>query len=63
MLKSKIEKMVEEKRIKYGIMGSEGTNIKLILTDAEVKEFHELELTENYIWEIEGNILFISYVE
>lgn len=63
MLKSKIEKMMEEKRLKFGIMGSESCTIELTLTELEKEEFFNIEFSDDWNWEFEGNTLAISYTE
>lgn len=63
MLKNRIMKAIEEKTMKYGIIGTESVNVTLELTEEEKEEFNNIELDNHYSWEINGNELFISYVE
>lgn len=62
-LKERIEKLVDEKYWKMGHMGTETISFALELTDAEIEKFHNLELPDNYGWDINGNELNLSYSE
>ena len=63
MLREKIERKIEEKAMKYGFMGTEPVSVGLELTDIEKEEFWEMDLEDNYFWEIKGNTLYITYIE
>lgn len=62
-LRGKIERAIEEKAMKHGIMGTESCTVTLKLTDAEKEEFGSFALDEHYWWEIDGNELTITYTE
>lgn len=65
MIKEKILKAINEKVAKHGIMGSEAVNVTMELTNEEKEEFLESDISTspNYSWDIDGNILSISYYE
>jgi len=62
-LLEKIDREIEEEAKKYGFMGTESVSVSLTLTEDEIDEFHTLDLDNHYTWEINNNILDISYVE
>ena len=62
-LKEKIERAIDKKAMKYGIMGTENCTVTLTLTDTEKEEFKNLDLDERYWWEIDENELTVTYTE
>lgn len=60
---NKIEKEIEDERMKYGIMGTETATIIIKVTESEKEEFLNLELNEHWWYEIEDNELTVSYTE
>ena len=54
-----IEKEMDNKRLKYGVMGTELISIILDLTEAQKEEFLALDLPDNYHYALEGNTLFV----
>jgi hypothetical protein len=64
-LKEKIERAIDKKALKHGIMGTESCTVTLTLTDAEKAEFLNLDDfdSNNYWWEFDGNELTITYTE
>jgi hypothetical protein len=62
-LLGKINNTIEKEAFKYGTMGTESVSVEIELTDYEKEEFYKLELSKNYWWEFEKNILYISYTE
>lgn len=63
MIKQRINRSIEEKAMKHGIMGTEAVNVSLELTSGEIKEFEGLYFDEHYNWEFEGNTLYLSWTE
>ena len=61
----KIDKAIEQKMMKFGIMGTEMVTVEINLTPEEKEEFLNCEKYDsgNYSWEFEGNTLVISYTE
>lgn len=61
----KIDRAIEQKMMKFGIMGTEMVTIEINLTPEEKEEFLNCEKYDsgNYSWEFEGNTLVISYTE
>ena len=62
-LKERIENEIEKKAMKDGIMGNEVVSITLTLTDEEELEFRDIELGEQYKFDIDGNKLTVNYSE
>ena len=62
-LMDKITREIEAKRMKTSEMGTEGTSVRLSLTNEEISEFQNYNLDEHYFWEIDGNDLIITYTE
>lgn len=62
-LQNKIETMIDKKMLETGKMGTETVSIELKLTDEEKEAFHEIELEENYGYDLDGSNLTISYSE
>ncbi len=64
-LKNKIVEAIEKNKTKYGFMGTGPVKIILTISDEEIKELKEMDITEQinefYTWELEGNKLCISY--
>lgn len=65
LLINKIDRAIESKRFSTGATGTEVTEVKLVLTDDEVKTFRDIDKydTDNYSWDLEGNTLWIGYSE
>ena len=61
MIKERIEKELEREIFKTGKIGTETVSISLDITEKERDEFLNLDLEDNYWFEIEGNKLYISY--
>ena len=61
----KIDRAIEQKMMKFGIMGTEMVTVEINLTPEEKEEFLNCEKYDsgNYSWEFEGNTLVISYTE
>lgn len=62
----KIDRAIEQKMMKFGIMGTEMVTIEINLTPEEKEEFLndcEQYNSRNYSWEFEENTLIISYQE
>lgn len=62
----KIDRAIEQKMMKFGIMGTEMVTIEINLTPEEKEEFLndcEKYNSRNYSWEFEENTLIISYQE
>ena len=61
----KIDREIEQKMMKFGIMGTEMVTIEINLTPEEKEEFLNCEKYDsgNYSWEFEENTLIISYQE
>ena len=60
---NKIEMAIDREAMRTGKMGTDTVTVRLNLTDAEKEEFLNLDLSDNYNWEFEGNELTISYTE
>lgn len=62
MLKKRIEKEIEKKFAKFGVMGTEEVNITLNLTDSEKEEFLN-EISDSFNYKLDGNELSIIWSE
>lgn len=64
-LLDKIEMLIEEKAEKKGIAfpSNESVTVELELTNEQLEQFYDLELTDNYDYEIEGNKVIITYTD
>ena len=62
-LLKKIDRIIEKEYWGMGHMGTEVISFTLELTDEEKEAFHEIELEENYGYDLDGNNLTISYSE
>lgn len=62
-LLKRIEKIIEKKYYTMGHMGNEIINFTIELTDEEKETFSDMELTENYEYDLKENSLNISYSE
>ena len=62
-LLKKFERLIDKKMLETGKMGTEIVSITLELSDEEKEAFHEIELEENYGYDLDGNNLTISYSE
>ncbi len=65
LLIERIENKIEEKAMKYGLMGTEPVTVILELTNEERESFYTIEKYDeiNYSWDLEGNELTITYQE
>lgn len=63
MLLKKINNAIEEKAMRQGIYFpcEEVVTVQLTLTDSEREEFYNLDLSDNYNYEINDNELCITY--
>lgn len=61
----KIDKTINNKAEKFGVMGTEQISVSIELTDEEKELFFEIDKydTENYFYSFNGNVLDISYTE
>lgn len=62
-LLKKIEKIIEKKYYAMGHMGNEIINFTIKLTDEEKETFSNMELSENYRYDLDRNNLNINYSE
>lgn len=62
-LLERIEMLVEKEAERKGIFfpGGESVTITLELNDEEMNQFRDLDLSDNYYFEIEGNTVTITY--
>lgn len=62
-LLERINREIEKEAERRGIYfpSAESVTISLELTNEEISEFHELDLNDDYCWEIEGNNVRIVY--
>lgn len=62
-LLDKIEMLIEEEAEKEGVVfpSSESVTIELVLTKDQLEQFYNLELSDNYNYEIADNTLLITY--
>lgn len=63
MLLEKINNAIEEKAMRRGFYFpcKEVVTVQLTLTDSEKEEFYNLDLSDNYNYEINNNELCITY--
>lgn len=61
----KIDRAIEEKALKFGIMGTEQCTVELPVTEKEKEIFYNIEKygASNYDWSMGENTLYISYTE
>lgn len=64
-LLNKIEMLIEEKAEKEGIVfpSNESVTVELELTNEQLEQFYNLDLTDNYDYEIEDNKVIITYTD
>ena len=64
-LLERINREIEREAERKGIFfpGSESVTIKLELNDEVMNQFNDLDLNDNYYFEIEGNTAIITYGE
>lgn len=64
-LENKINSIVEQNIMSLGKMGTETVSSKIHLSDEEIEIFKSIDTfdSENYFWEIEGNVLYLDYTE
>lgn len=64
-LMKKIDKTINNKAKKFGIMGTEQVSVSIELTDEEKEVFFEIDKYDmgNYFYSFDGNVLDISYTE
>lgn len=62
-LKERIIKGIKNKAKMRGLLSTNTVRITLILTDKEIKKLVQMDINEKYSWELEGNKLYVSYVE
>lgn len=62
-LLERIEMLVEKEAERKGIYfpGGESVTITLELNNEEMDQFRDLDLSDNYNYEIEGNAVIITY--
>lgn len=62
---SKINKLIREKAEKEGIVfpSNESVTVELELSNEELEQFYNLDLIDNYNYEIEGNKVSITYTQ
>lgn len=62
---NRIDKALEEKAMKFGYMGTERVFVELHLSPEEKDAFKKITKydSEHYFWEIEDDLLYISYTE
>ena len=60
-INNEIEREAERKGIFFP--SSESVTIKLELNNEEMDQFYDLDLNDNYYFEIEGNTAIITYSE
>lgn len=62
-LLEKINHTIEREAERKGIYfpSEEYVTVEIELSDKEKKEFYDIELNENYNWEMENNLLTITY--
>ena len=63
MLKNIIDEKLQKKALKTGAMGTESTSIDIELTDEQLQEFYTINFSDNYYWEVKGNVVTITYIE
>ena len=63
MLKNIIDEKLQKKALKNGAMGTESVSIDIELTDSQFQEFYKINFSDNYFWEVKGNIVTITYIE
>ena len=64
-LENKINSIVEQNIMSSGKMGTETVGSKVHLSNEEIEIFKSIDTFngENFFWEIEGNILYLDYIE
>lgn len=64
-LLNKIEMLIEEKAEKEGIVFpcNESVTVELVLSDEQINEFLNLDLNDNYDYEIADNTVLITYTD
>lgn len=64
-LLNKIEMLIEEKAEKEGIAfpSNESVTVELVLSDEQINEFLNLDLSDNYNYEIADNTVLITYTD
>ena len=64
-LLERINREIEREAERKGVFfpGNESVTIKLELNDEEINQFNDLDLNDNYYFEIEGNTTRITYSE
>ena len=62
-LQNVIERKIEQKAIVTGAMGTETVTIELHLNEYQLQEFYNIKFAENYNFEIDGNIVYVTFQE
>jgi len=62
-LQNVIERKIEQKSMVTGAMGTETVTIELHLNEYQLQEFYNIKFAENYNFEIDGNIVYVTYQE
>lgn len=62
-LKERIIKGIKNKSKIHGILSTSSVRETFVLTAKELKKIGQMVINENYTWELEGNKLYVNYVE
>jgi hypothetical protein len=62
-LEKRIKDEIEKKAIKYELMGTEDVSITLKLTEEEVQIVQDINLPDNYLYDLDGDLLSVIYCE
>ena len=64
-LLNKIEMLIEEKAEKEGIVfpSNESVTVELVLSNEQLEQFYNLDLSDNYDYEIADNTVLITYTD
>jgi len=62
-LQQVIERKIEQKALATGAMGTETVTIELQLNEYQLQEFYNIKFSENYNFELNGNVVIITYQE
>jgi len=63
MLKNIIDCELQKKALKNGTMGTESVSIDIELTEEQLQEFYQINFSDNYFWELNQNVLSITFKE
>ena len=60
-LREVIEKKVELAMLDYGIFSTNSVAVSMLLTSEEIEKFKEMDWSEHWQFEIDGNTLIANY--